>query len=220
MTRRLGNAMGPLARSDHGIRSAGTSQDWPRQTSAAPRDRVDQRRIRRGETTLAEALHERMPDALSFDPEYVGFLLRRWVPEPPADFQDIPLWRKLTAEFAIGLCREYQRPLIIPMTLIDAAHRNEIFELISAADVELVHVFLDVPAAELRRRINEQVLVPDDTHLAAQAREFRLGNIDRCVAARAGLPAGTLVLRGDRLTPEQLAERVVEAVAARQSRTS
>lgn len=168
-----------------------------------------------GKTTLADALHERMPNALSFDPEYVGFLLRRWVPEPPADFQDIPLWRKLTAEFAIGLCREYQRPLIVPMTLVDATYRAKIFELISAADVELVHVFLDVPAEELRRRINEQVLVPDDAHRDTQAREFRLGNIDRSVAARSGLPTGTLVLRGDELTPEQLAERVVEAVAAR-----
>jgi hypothetical protein len=36
-----------------------------------------------GKTTLAEELHRRLPDALPFDPEYVGYILRRWA--PPAD---------------------------------------------------------------------------------------------------------------------------------------
>lgn len=168
-----------------------------------------------GKTTLAEVLHDRLPDALAFDPEYVGFLLRRWVPGPVADFQDIPLWRRLTAEFALGLCGDYQRPLIVPMTLVDATYRDEVFGLIGQAGLDLLHVFLDVPADELRRRIDGQVLVPDDLERDAQAREFRIGNIDRCVAARSELSPGTLVLRGDLLTPEQLADRVLEATTTR-----
>ncbi|MFI9005870.1 AAA family ATPase [Actinosynnema sp. NPDC053489] len=168
-----------------------------------------------GKTTLAEELHERLPDALAFDPEYVGFLLRRWVPGPVADFQDIPLWRKLTAEFAIGLCREYRRPLIVPMTLVDTDYRDEILELVSQAGVDLLHVFLDVPSDELRRRIESQVLVPDDPERDARAREFRLGNIARCVAASSELPSGTLVLRGDLLTPGQLADEVLGATTTR-----
>jgi len=168
-----------------------------------------------GKTTLAETLHDRLPDALAFDPEYVGCLLHKWVPDPAADFQDIPLWRKLTAEFAVGLCREYQRPLIVPMTLVDADYRREIFGLVSQAGVDLMHVFLDVPADELRRRIDGQVLVPDDPDRDAQAREFRIGNISRCVAARSELPPATVVLRGDQLTPGQLADRVLEAITTR-----
>jgi adenylate kinase family enzyme len=35
-----------------------------------------------GKTTLAEELHQRLPDALAFDPEYVGYILNRWVPAP------------------------------------------------------------------------------------------------------------------------------------------
>jgi hypothetical protein len=46
------------------------------------------------------------------------------VPGPVTDFQDIPLWRKLTAEFAIGLVRDYQRPVVAPMTLINADYRD------------------------------------------------------------------------------------------------
>jgi deoxyadenosine/deoxycytidine kinase len=45
-----------------------------------------------GKTTLAEELHRRLPAAMFFDPEYVGYILRLWVPAPDSgDFQDIPL---------------------------------------------------------------------------------------------------------------------------------
>jgi hypothetical protein len=73
-----------------------------------------------GKTTLAEELHRRLPDALAFDPEYVGFLLTQWAPPAPSgDFQDIPLWRTLVAEFAVGLAREYGRAVVVPMTLVN-----------------------------------------------------------------------------------------------------
>ena len=39
---------------------------------------------------LAEELSRRLPEAVLFDPEYVGYLLRHWVPAPTGDFQDLP----------------------------------------------------------------------------------------------------------------------------------
>ncbi len=166
-----------------------------------------------GKTTLAEELHRRLPDALLFDPEYVGAILVKWAPPAPSgDFQDIPLWRKLVADFAIGLAAEYGRTLIVPMTLVDTMYRDEIFGLITDAGQPLLHVFLDVPAVELRRRIDAQILV-DDPAADAQARAFRHSNIDRCVAARDGLPPETLLLRGDQHTPAELADLVMAAEA-------
>jgi len=165
-----------------------------------------------GKTTLASELHRRLPDALPFDPEHVGFVLRQWVPVPSGDFQDLPLWRSLTAEFAIGLDREYGRHVITPMTLVDAGHRAEIFGLLETAGVPLLHVFLDVAPEELRRRISAQVLQPDDPRADAAARAFRLAAVDRCVAARATLPPDTLVLRADLSDPAELAALVVAAL--------
>ena len=165
-----------------------------------------------GKTTLASELHRRLPDALPFDPEHVGFVLRQWVPVPSGDFQDLPLWRSLTAEFAIGLDREYGRHVITPMTLVHAGYRSEIFGLVVAAGVPLLHVFLEVAPDELRRRIHAQVLSPDDPSADAAAREFRLRNVDRCVAARAALGPETLVLRADREDPPRLADRVIAAL--------
>jgi len=167
-----------------------------------------------GKTTLAEELHRRLPDALPFDPEYVGYILIKWAPlADTGDFQDIPLWRKLVAEFAVGLASDYGRPLIVPMTLVNPSYRDEIFSAISKAGHPLLHVFLDVPAAELRRRIESQVLAPDNPAVDAESRRFRLGNLDRCVAARDDLPADTLVLRGDRFSPAELAHQVLEALS-------
>jgi adenylylsulfate kinase-like enzyme len=166
-----------------------------------------------GKTTLAEELHRRLPEALAFDPEYVGYILRKWVPGPESgDFQDIPLWRRLVAEFAIGMSADYGRTLIIPMTLVNPAYRQEIFGLISKAGGRLLHVFLDVPPEEVRRRIDAQVLAKDNPEADAAARAFRHRNVERCVAARAHLPADTLILQSDRHTPAQLADFVVDAL--------
>lgn len=171
-----------------------------------------------GKTTLAQQLHRRMPEALEFDPEYVGYLLRKWVPMPSSgDFQDIPLWRTLVADFATGMAKQYERPVIVPMTLIHPGYRRDIFERIQDGGVGLLHVFLDLPADELRRRINAQVLDADDATADASARTFRLARVERGVAAAADLPRGTLMLRTDHHTPGQSAELVL--VRAREMAT-
>ena len=166
-----------------------------------------------GKTALAEELHRRLPDALAFDPEYVGYILRLWVPAPESgDFQDIPLWRRLVAEFVIGMSADYGRMLIIPMTLVNPAYREEIFGLIGKAGESILHVFVDVPSEELHRRIDAQVLHEDNQEADASARAFRHRNVERCAAARSELPASTLILRGDQRTPAQLADLVVRAL--------
>jgi adenylylsulfate kinase-like enzyme len=169
-----------------------------------------------GKTTLAKELHGRLPDALAFDPEDVGHILAQWVPSPPSgDFQDIPLWRKLVAKFAIGMSAEYGTTLIIPMTLVNPAYREEIFGLISKAGERVLHVFLEVSPEELHRRIDAQVLYEDNPEVDASARTFRHRNVERCVAARGELPASTLIFRSDQHTPAQLADFVVDALIAR-----
>jgi adenylylsulfate kinase-like enzyme len=139
-----------------------------------------------GKTTLAEELHRRLPDALAFDPEYVGYILRLWVPAPESeDFQDIPLWRKLVAEFAIGMSAAYGRALIIPMTLVNPAYREEIFGLISTAGEHILHVFLDVPPEELHRRVDAQALPEDNPRRMHQL--ARSGIVTWSAARRPGL---------------------------------
>jgi hypothetical protein len=107
---------------------------------------------------------------------------------------------------------DYGRTLIVPMTLVNARYRDEIFRLISKAGHPVLHVFLDVPAAELRRRIDAQILVENDPRADAEARTFRHNNVECCVTEREELPDDTLVLRGDQHTPARLADLVLEAM--------
>ncbi len=55
-------------------------------------------------------------------------------------------------------------------------------------------------------------MVPDNPQADAEAREFRLDSIARCVAARAELPSDTVVLRGDQHRPSELADLVLQAI--------
>jgi hypothetical protein len=94
---------------------------------------------------------------------------------------------------------------------VNRDYRNEIFGRISKAGDRVLHVFLDVPADELRRRIDAQVVAEDDLEKDAEARAFRHRNVDRCVQARAELPSDTLILRGQN-APAELADLVLKAL--------
>jgi AAA domain len=162
-----------------------------------------------GKTTLAQELSRRLPDAVLFDPEYVGYMLRHWVPVPTGDFQDLPSWRELVVATALSLRKHYPGTLIAPMTLIDDDYLTEILAGLRAGGAEVLHVFLDLDPAVLRQRIAGRVLVPDDPEHDQQARDFCLGNLDRGIAAAARVPPGTLLLRSDKLTPAELADEVL-----------
>ena len=164
-----------------------------------------------GKTTLTEELHRRLPDAVIFDPEYVGYVLTQAVPAPTGDFQDLPSWRHLVVEHALTLRRFHPATLIVPMTLVNRQYFDEIIGTLRKAGENIVHIFLDVPADVLETRIRTQVLDPSDPRRDESARQFRLKNIGRCVAAAKEQPEDTLMLRSDLMSPAQLADAVLAA---------
>jgi len=162
-----------------------------------------------GKTTLAQELSRRLPEAVLFDPEYVGYLLRHWVPVPTGDFQDLPSWRELVIATALSLRKHHAGTLIAPMTLINDDYLAEILDGLRAGGEKILHVFLDLDPAVLRQRITDRVLVPDDPGHDQQARDFCLRNLERGIAAAARVPPGTLLLRSDKLAPAELADEVL-----------
>ncbi len=170
-----------------------------------------------GKTTLADELGGRLPDAVLFDPEYIGYILRRWVPVPTGDFQDLPSWRELVIATAVSLRKHHAATLIVPMTLINDDYLAEILGGLHAQGEKILHVFLDLDPAVLRQRLTDRILVPRDPEADQQAREFGLRNVDRGVAAAARVPAGTLLLRSDRLAPGELADEVMARFPGRSS---
>jgi hypothetical protein len=79
---------------------------------------------------------------------------------------------------------------------------------LAAAGEEVLHVFLKADADVLRERLNARVTHPGRDWDQA-ARELGMTGVDEMVAAAARQPAGTLMLRSDRLTPAGLADEVL-----------
>ena len=169
-----------------------------------------------GKTALTEELHRRLPDAVVFDPEYVGYVLTQSVPAPTGDFQDLPSWRHLVVEHALALRRFHATTLIVPMTLVNRPYFDEIIGSLRDAGEKVHHVFLDLPAGILESRIRAQVMTPGDPERDESARQFRLKNMARCVAAAKEQPEETVMLRSDLMDPSQLADAVLAAVSVRQ----
>ena len=164
--------------------------------------------FRAGKTTLAEELRRRLAGAVVFNPEDVGLMLWRWL-EPNDDFQDLASWRELVVATAVSLRRHHSDTLIVPMSLIRESYRDEIFGGLTRAGAELLHVFLQADPKELRARLAARDDGPADPEARQAAGRWARARIDAAVAAADRQPAGTLVLRSDRLTPGQLADRVL-----------
>lgn len=161
-----------------------------------------------GKTTLAAELHRRLPDAVVFDPEEVGLMLWKWLP-PNEDFQDLPSWRELVVATSLSLRRHHAQTLVVPMSLIRDTYRAEILDGLADAGEEVLHVFLDAAPEVLRDRLRARTPPPGDHHPDRSALDWALSRLDPAAPGRQ--PAGTLVLRSDRLTPAELADAVLTA---------
>jgi len=165
-----------------------------------------------GKTTLTEELMARCAGAMVFDPEEVGFMLRGMLPPAPSgDFQDLPAWRLLVVETARVLVQQHGGLVIAPMTVPSPQYAQEIFGGLASYGIPVAHFFLKVPAARLRERITSQVIHPGDSLRDAEVRQWRLAQVDRCIAAEDALPDDTIVLDGE-LPPARLAGEVLEAL--------
>ena len=169
-----------------------------------------------GKTTLAEQLHRRLPEAIVYDPEDVGLMLWKWIP-PNDDFQDLPSWRELVVATALSLRRHHAGTLIVPMSLLRDAYRDEILGGLAEAGEEVLHVFLEADAGALRERLSARLVPVENPRSSESVREWALRRVDAATFAAARQPSGTLVLRSDRLTPVELADEVLSAVARHQS---
>jgi hypothetical protein len=135
-----------------------------------------------GKSTTAGLLLEAIEDGRLFDPERVGYLLRRFVPVPSGDFQDLPLWRTLTVQTLGGLDREHPGTWVVPMTLVNPEYRAELHGGLRRLGHTLHHAVLVVPEPVLRERI-------DNDANDRPARDWRQQHVASAVAELPGLAA-------------------------------
>jgi adenylate kinase family enzyme len=161
-----------------------------------------------GKTTVARALSAKWPSALLFDPEQIGFMLRRIVPEDfqTGDFQDLSLWRQLTVETAIGLLRQTNRPLIVPMTLVNPAYFEEVVGELRKRGTEIYHFALVGSQETIRRRIRRRWQLPG-------SKRWTLAQIDRCQKALES-PEFKVHIRTDHRSVDEILEETLSNLPA------
>ena len=166
-----------------------------------------------GKTSLVEKLKNRWPQALVYDPELTGSMLFKILPqESGKNFQDLPIWRSLVASTILQLRQQYQRPLLVPMTLVDSAYLAEIFDELSEAGETIHHYYLDIDSHQLRDRIRQQIIDPKNQSEDEKIKKWRLDQIGRCMQAASTLPEETVFLDSGTYNPEQLADQVVQTL--------
>jgi predicted kinase len=129
-----------------------------------------------GKTTCAFELRRRLPRSFVYDPENIGYWLRK--NSPPAlhreDFQDHPQWRAFNREMLTWLAEELDGTVIVPMTLVNRQYYDEIVQALIDGGVGVRHFILHAGRETLEKRLNKR-LSRGETWAKAQ--------IDRCLAA-------------------------------------
>jgi hypothetical protein len=143
-----------------------------------------------GKTTVAQMLEATVGGSKIYDPENVGFILRRLPPfllgrtSLPSDYQDLDLWRKLIVRGARRAHRN-ARVVIVPMAFTNLAYFDELAHgLSSHAEVRCYCLVapLDTVRDRLNRRAKSEGRSPTD---------FELRRSAECVVAHADPSFGT-----------------------------
>jgi AAA domain len=115
-----------------------------------------------GKTTIAKLLRHSLPGSAIYDPEWVGFVLRRlpkWIKLKGAgsgDYQDIVLWRR-SAVAGVRLFRIFAPgPVIIPMAFSRRDYFDEFIRGIEPLDSELRVFCLKASLTTIKKRLVER----------------------------------------------------------------
>jgi predicted kinase len=164
-----------------------------------------------GKTAVAGELVRLLPDAVLFDPEELGVVLRAVVPvaERTDDFQDIAAWRATTRAAVVSLARSRPRVVVVPMTLVDDAYFDEIVGGVRRSGVRVLHVALVAPADMIEERLRAR----------SQMEGWGHDRVDRCVAALDGAQFAEH-LDASVATAPQLARQIRARVAERRAGAS
>ncbi|MGK5738870.1 AAA family ATPase [Micromonospora sp. URMC 103] len=163
-----------------------------------------------GKTTVAARLCRALPGARRFDPEWVGFVLRRTRPVPTGDFQDLVAWRRWTVRI-VGLAARRPGPLVVPMTLLRPDYRAEILDGLRERGTPVRQVVLRVPAPVLRARI-------DADRVEVAARAWRHRHVERALHELTGLAereVDTIEIDNHGRTPEEVAAEIAALLGGR-----
>lgn len=165
-----------------------------------------------GKTTAAYELHRRLPEAYVYDPENIGYFLRKNTPPQchTPDFQDMPQWRLFNYETLKLIAETCPAPVIVPMTLVNPAYYEEIIGRLRAEGVDVRHFVLYASRETILKRLSVRNLRPSMMRRSVMKKEsFAVSAIPRCLDFFDNHVAG-----GKLPTDDMTVDQVVEAIAS------
>jgi hypothetical protein len=159
-----------------------------------------------GKTTVAKLLVRKTPNSVIYDPEMIGYVLKRALGpfKKVDDYQDYALWPTLVVGGARLLRKASLRTLVIPMTVWRRDYFDPIISGLRRVDPDLLCFKLTVPRNVLMDRISS-----DTEDRGAYA--WRASHAEICVEALRDPAFGT-EMRTDELMPVEVADMILKGL--------
>lgn len=110
-----------------------------------------------GKTQTAFELHSRVPGSFVFDPEQIGFALRKVVPPSmPRDFQDHPVWREFTYQGLRYVAESFAGEIIVPMTVVNPFYYEQTVGMLRKEGFQVHHFTLLASRNTVLRRLRRR----------------------------------------------------------------
>ncbi|WP_062051090.1 AAA family ATPase [Bacillus sp. JCM 19034] len=155
-----------------------------------------------GKTQTSYELHRRIPQSYIYDPENVGYFIRKNIPKEikKADFQDYPIWREINYAMLKHINSEYGGVIIVPMTIVNRNYFKEIVGKLRDDNITVKHFVLWASKETLEKRLRKR---------GERRNSWAASQIDRCLQ---GLQDDIFHQRID--TNNMTIESVVERIAS------
>lgn len=129
-----------------------------------------------GKTTTAFELKRRIKNSFVYDPENVGYFIRKNTPPgmSQGDFQDIALWREMNYKMFKLLNENFDGIIIAPMTLVNPEYYKEIIGKLRDDGIEVRHFILYASRETIIKHLKVR-------GLGRLRDSFALKSIDRCI---------------------------------------
>lgn len=153
-----------------------------------------------GKTTVAYELNRRIPNSFVYDPENVGYFIRKNAPKQilKQDFQDHAIWREINFSVLQTINSEYNGIIIVPMTIVKTQYFDEIINKLSSNGVEVHHFTLLANRETLLKRLKSR---------GDHKNSWPAKQIDRCISSLSQEMFKTHI-HTDRLTIEEIIDRI------------
>lgn len=162
-----------------------------------------------GKTTVAKLLRETLPGSVIYDPEWVGFVLKR-MPKffylkksKPDDYQHIKLWRS-SIPAGVRLFRLFRRgTVIVPMTFSHRPYFDEVVGGIKNFDETLKIFCLKASLETIKQRLTER-----GDRIEGDGAEWIARRIVECAEAHQNPHFGEPV-ETENLTAEEVSREII-----------